>query len=48
MKTPCFQFVVFTCGLLRGALKNLGINCTVSGEVQNIPVCTFHVEVSRT
>ena len=40
-----FQFVAFTCGLVRGALANLGINSTVTAEVQSIPSCKFHVQV---
>uniref|UniRef100_D3TRF6 Trafficking protein particle complex subunit 6B n=2 Tax=Glossina TaxID=44049 RepID=D3TRF6_GLOMM len=41
------KFVAFTCGLVRGALSNLGINSTVTAEVQSIPACRFHIEVSR-
>ncbi|XP_013118457.1 trafficking protein particle complex subunit 6b [Stomoxys calcitrans] len=41
------KFVAFTCGLVRGALSNLGINSTVTAEVQSIPACKFHIEVSR-
>ncbi|XP_055851427.1 trafficking protein particle complex subunit 6b [Episyrphus balteatus] len=39
------KFVAFTCGLVRGALANLGINSTVTAEVQSIPSCKFHVQV---
>ncbi|BFF92442.1 GL13756 [Drosophila persimilis] len=41
------KFVAFTCGLVRGALSNLGINSTVTAEVQSIPACKFHIEVNR-
>ncbi|EDW59073.1 trafficking protein particle complex subunit 6b [Drosophila novamexicana] len=41
------KFVAFTCGLVRGALSNLGINSTVTAEVQTIPACRFHIEVNR-
>ncbi|XP_023297043.2 trafficking protein particle complex subunit 6b [Lucilia cuprina] len=41
------KFVAFTCGLVRGALSNLGINSTVTAEVQSIPACKFHIEVCR-
>ncbi|XP_077285670.1 trafficking protein particle complex subunit Trs33 [Arctopsyche grandis] len=39
------RFVSYTCGLVRGGLANLGINCTVTGEVQNMPSCKFHIQV---
>ncbi|XP_014092395.1 trafficking protein particle complex subunit 6b [Bactrocera oleae] len=41
------KFVFFTCGLVRGALTNLGINSTVTAEVQTIPACKFHIEINR-
>ncbi|XP_053946884.1 trafficking protein particle complex subunit 6b [Anastrepha obliqua] len=41
------KFVFFTCGLVRGALTNLGINSTVTAEVQAIPACKFHIEINR-
>ncbi|KAL5284888.1 TRAPPC6B family protein [Megaselia abdita] len=41
------KYVAFTCGLIRGSLANLGISSTVTAEVQSIPSCKFHVQVSR-
>ncbi|XP_055629563.1 trafficking protein particle complex subunit 6b isoform X1 [Toxorhynchites rutilus septentrionalis] len=47
-KMICFpQFVAFTCGLVRGSLANLGINSTVTAEVQQMPFCKFHIQVNR-
>lgn len=43
-----FQYVAFTCGLIRGALSNLGINSMVTAEVQNMPAVKFHITVQRT
>lgn len=40
------KFVAFTCGLVRGSLANLGINSTVTAEVQNMPSCKFHIQVN--
>lgn len=42
------KFVAYTCGLLRGSLANLGINSTVTAEVQSMPSCKFHIQVNRT
>jgi len=41
------QYVVFTCGLIRGALSNLGINSIVTAEVHSMPACKFHIQVHR-
>lgn len=41
------KYVAFTCGLIRGCLSNLGINSTVTAEVQSIPSCKFHIQVNR-
>nr|CAD7404721.1 unnamed protein product [Timema cristinae] len=42
------EYVAFTCGLIRGALSNLGINSMVTAEVQTMPACKFHIQVQRT
>nr|CAD7432055.1 unnamed protein product [Timema monikensis] len=42
------KYVAFTCGLIRGALSNLGINSMVTAEVQTMPACKFHIQVQRT
>ncbi|KAJ3073018.1 Trafficking protein particle complex subunit 33 [Podochytrium sp. JEL0797] len=34
----------FPCGLIRGALANLGVSSTVIAEVSNIPQCTFQIK----
>lgn len=41
------KYVAFTCGLIRGALSNLGINSMVTAEVQSMPACKFHIQVQR-
>ncbi|KDR17521.1 trafficking protein particle complex subunit 6B [Zootermopsis nevadensis] len=41
------KYVAFTCGLIRGALSNLGINSMVTAEVQSMPGCKFHIQVQR-
>ena len=34
-----FQFLAFPCGLIRGALSNLGLSCSVSADVLSMPKC---------
>lgn len=29
----------FPCGIIRGALSNLGIPCAVSADISNLPTC---------
>lgn len=31
----------FPCGIIRGALSNLGISCAVSADISNLPACKF-------
>lgn len=40
-------FLVFTCGLLRGSLANLGIKSVVTTEVVNLPAVKFQIQVQR-
>ena len=41
----------FPCGIIRGALSNLGIECAVSADISNLPACelisliTFNLEL---
>ncbi|KAL5537997.1 hypothetical protein UlMin_046148 [Ulmus minor] len=35
----------FPCGIIRGALANLGIPCTVSADISNLPACSFVVRI---
>ncbi len=40
-------FLVFTCGLLRGSLANLGVKSVVTTEVVNLPAVKFQIQVQR-
>ncbi|KAL8166625.1 hypothetical protein V2J09_008124 [Rumex salicifolius] len=31
----------FPCGIIRGALTNLGISCAVSADISNLPTCKY-------
>ena len=41
------KFVVFTCGLVRGSLANLGVTSVVTAEIGSIPAVKFQIEVQR-
>lgn len=41
------RYLIFTSGLLRGALSNLGIKCQVTGEVQSMPAAKFSIQIQR-
>ncbi|KAE8010115.1 hypothetical protein FH972_006508 [Carpinus fangiana] len=34
----------FPCGIIRGALSNLGIPCAVSADISNLPACEYTME----
>jgi hypothetical protein len=38
------KFLVFPCGLIRGALSNLGVSCTVNAECNELPKVKFTVK----
>ena len=40
-------FLVFTCGLIRGSLANLGIKSVVTTEVVSLPSVKFQIQVQR-
>lgn len=33
------MYLYFPCGIIRGALSNLGIPCAVSADISNHPAC---------
>ncbi|XP_072969154.1 uncharacterized protein [Typha angustifolia] len=35
----------FPCGIIRGALSNLGIPCAVSADISSLPACSFVIRV---
>ncbi|KAE9618993.1 hypothetical protein Lal_00047376 [Lupinus albus] len=35
----------FPCGIIRGALSNLGIPCAVSADISNLPACSFVISI---
>ncbi|KAF8663266.1 hypothetical protein HU200_055876 [Digitaria exilis] len=36
------MLLYFPCGLIRGALTNLGISCSVSADMSNLPACKLN------
>jgi len=41
------KFLSYTCGIIRGALANLGIPSVVIAEVATMPTCRFHITIKR-
>ncbi|XP_003574081.1 trafficking protein particle complex subunit 6B [Brachypodium distachyon] len=39
------MLLYFPCGIIRGALTNLGITCAVSADMSNLPACSFVVRI---
>ena len=37
----------FPCGIIRGALSNLGIKATVQAETNELPMATFQIKTSQ-
>ncbi|KAK9347428.1 transport protein particle component-domain-containing protein [Lipomyces starkeyi] len=45
--TRAQPYLWFPCGVLRGALANLGVQATVVAETTAIPVAVFHIQALR-
>ncbi|XP_064622805.1 trafficking protein particle complex subunit 6b-like [Lineus longissimus] len=41
------KYLAFPCGLIRGALANLGISSIVTAEVTIMPACKFQIQIQR-
>jgi len=41
------QHLAFSCGLLRGALANVGVTSLVTAEVTQMPACKFQIQIQR-
>uniref|UniRef100_A0AAF5PTL6 Trafficking protein particle complex subunit 6B n=1 Tax=Wuchereria bancrofti TaxID=6293 RepID=A0AAF5PTL6_WUCBA len=40
-------YLAFPCGIIRGALYNLGITSLVTSSVENVPAVKFHVHMQQ-
>eukprot|EP00300_Choanocystis_sp_HF-7_P021936 c21044_g1_i1.p1 GENE.c21044_g1_i1~~c21044_g1_i1.p1 ORF type:complete len:166 (-),score=47.78 c21044_g1_i1:146-595(-) len=44
-KSIAIPYLMLTSGIIRGALSNLGIACTVTPEILQLPTCTFTIKL---
>ena len=44
-KQEAVRMLNFPCGIIRGALGNLGLNVVVNAEFNILPGCTFNIRV---
>ncbi|XP_006627648.1 trafficking protein particle complex subunit 6B, like [Lepisosteus oculatus] len=42
------KYLAYTCGMVRGALSNLGVESVVTAEVSSLPSCKFQVVIQKT
>ncbi|CAO3636044.1 unnamed protein product [Cunninghamella blakesleeana] len=40
-------YLWFPCGIIRGALANLGVTSVVVAETSNLPQCTFQIKIAK-
>eukprot|EP00270_Netrium_digitus_P012646 TRINITY_DN4133_c0_g1_i1.p1 TRINITY_DN4133_c0_g1~~TRINITY_DN4133_c0_g1_i1.p1 ORF type:complete len:190 (-),score=34.95 TRINITY_DN4133_c0_g1_i1:210-779(-) len=38
-------YLYLPCGLIRGALTNLGVPCVVTAEISSLPACSFTIKI---
>jgi len=41
------KFLAFPSGLIRGALSNLGLTCSVTADVLSMPKCKFQIVIPK-
>ncbi|KAK1899104.1 Trafficking protein particle complex subunit 6b [Dissostichus eleginoides] len=41
------KYLAFSCGLVRGALSNLGVKSIVTAEVSVMPACKFQIMIQK-
>ena len=41
------NYTAFACGLLRGALSNLGIHSVVTAEIAVVPAVKFQIQIQQ-
>lgn len=44
-KQAAVRMLHFPCGIIRGALANLGLQGIVNAEFNSFPGCTFHIRL---
>jgi len=44
-KENAMKYLSFPCGLLKGAMINLGVSCEVSAEITSLPGCNFTLKI---
>ena len=44
-KQSALNMLHFPCGIIRGALANLGISSIVHSELNELPNCTFNIRI---
>jgi hypothetical protein len=40
-KREALKYLIFPCGLIRGALANLGVTAVVNADISTVPSCTY-------
>jgi len=41
------KYVLFSCGVIKGALDILGLPCSVKAELTQVPGCVFTITVKN-
>ena len=46
-KQAAANMLLFPCGLIRGALANLGLAAIVTADITTLPMCTFIIRIKN-
>jgi len=46
-KAEAEKYVIYPCGIIKGALESLGVQCIVKAEIGNVPICSFTIKIGQ-
>ena len=45
--TDLLQFLILPCGIIRGALANLGVTAVITADISTVPSCIFNIKIKN-
>ena len=44
-KREALKYLIMPCGIIRGALANLGVNAIITADITDVPSCIFNIKM---
>ena len=46
-KREALKFLILPCGIIRGALANLGVTAVITADISTVPSCIFNIKIKN-